>query len=113
MGRSTEELELSAPRAMPRGVTSPLPRGGGVGASPLAHHEAASPSTAHELMTVPEAARLLRMNPKALYSLAAAGRVPGVLRLGRSIRIRRGALVGEGAVGSYPVEAQRLTGEPT
>jgi excisionase family DNA binding protein len=69
--------------------------------------------TGPELMTVPEAAQLLRMNPKALYSLAAAGKVPGVLRLGRSIRIRRAALVGAWGVDSLPVEAQRLTGEPT
>jgi excisionase family DNA binding protein len=113
MGRSTEELELPTQRAVPNSLPPPLPRGGGVGASPLAHHEAAPPATAHELMTVPEAARLLRMNPKVLYSLAAAGKVPGVLRLGRSIRVRRAALVGEGAVDSLPVEAQRLTGEPT
>lgn len=69
--------------------------------------------TAPELTTVPEAAQLLRMNSKALYSLTAAGKVPGVLRLGRSIRIRRAALVGAGAVESVPVETQRLTGEPT
>lgn len=111
MGRSTEELELPTQRPVPTSVTPPLPGGSGRGA--IAHHEAAPPATDHALMTVPEAARLLRMNPKALYSLAAAGKVPGILRLGRSIRVRRAALVGAGAVDSLPVEAQRLTGEPT
>jgi hypothetical protein len=55
MGRSTEELELSTQRAMARSVTPPLPRAGGMGASPLDHHQHAPPATAHELMTVPEA----------------------------------------------------------
>jgi len=56
MGRSTEELEISTRRAMPKSVTPPLPRGGGTGASPLDHHQPTPPVTAHELRTVLEAA---------------------------------------------------------
>jgi hypothetical protein len=56
MGRSTEELELSTQRAMARSVTAPLPRAGGMGASPLEHHQPAPPAIAYELKTVLEAA---------------------------------------------------------
>lgn len=56
MGRSTEELELSARRAMPKTATSSVPRAGGTGASPLDHHQPAPPATARDLSTVLEAA---------------------------------------------------------
>jgi excisionase family DNA binding protein len=42
---------------------------------------------------VDEAARLLRMNRKTFYDAVRAGEVPGVVRLGRSIRIGRDALL--------------------
>ncbi len=45
------------------------------------------------VLTVDEAARLLRVNRKTLYDAVREGRVPGVIRLGRSIRIGRTALV--------------------
>jgi excisionase family DNA binding protein len=44
-------------------------------------------------LTVDEAARLLRVNRKTLYDAVRAGEVPGVVRLGRSIRIGRDALL--------------------
>ena len=40
------------------------------------------------------AARLLRVNRKTLYDAVRAGEVPGVVRVGRSIRIGRDALLG-------------------
>ena len=43
--------------------------------------------------TVGEAARLLRVNRKTLYEAVRAGEVPGVVRVGRSIRIGREALL--------------------
>ncbi len=46
------------------------------------------------VLTVDEAARLLRVNRKTLYDAVRQGRVPGVIRLGRSIRIGRTALLG-------------------
>ena len=46
------------------------------------------------VLTVDEAARLLRVNRKTLYDAVRDGRVPGVIRLGRSIRIGRTALLG-------------------
>jgi hypothetical protein len=56
MGHSTEGLELSARRARPKSVTPTLPRGRGMGASPLDRHQPTPPVTAHELRTVLEAA---------------------------------------------------------
>lgn len=45
-------------------------------------------------LTVDEAARLLRVNRKTLYDAVRDGRIPGVIRMGRSIRIGRDALLG-------------------
>lgn len=45
-------------------------------------------------LTVDEAARVLRVNRKTLYDAVRDGRVPGVIRMGRSIRIGRDALLG-------------------
>lgn len=44
-------------------------------------------------LTVDEAARLLRVNRKTLYDAVRDGRVPGVVRMGRTIRIGRDALL--------------------
>ena len=46
-----------------------------------------------QVLTVDEAARLLRVNRKTLYDAVRAGEVPGVVRVGRSIRIGRDALL--------------------
>jgi len=65
-------------------------------------HEASvppeTPSAAEEgkgalpaVCTVAEAAKYLRVNPKTIYSEIAAGRIR-VIRLGRAVRIPRGAL---------------------
>jgi len=45
-----------------------------------------------QVLTVDQAARLLRVNRKTLYEAVRAGEVPGVVRVGRSIRIGREAL---------------------
>jgi len=45
------------------------------------------------LLTVEEAAALLRVNRKTLYQTILAGEVPGVVRLGRVIRLGRDALL--------------------
>jgi excisionase family DNA binding protein len=42
--------------------------------------------------TVEEAARVLRVGRAAMYDAVRAGQVPGVIRIGRSIRISRAAL---------------------
>lgn len=46
-----------------------------------------------EYLTVDEAAELLRVDRKVLYREIVAGRVRGVKRIGRVIRIRRAALL--------------------
>ncbi len=51
------------------------------------------PQLSGEFLTVSEAARLLRASPKAIYSLVERGRLPGVLRCGRRILLRRSELI--------------------
>lgn len=45
------------------------------------------------LLTVSEAADLLRVDRKVVYSLAGRGGLPGVRRVGRSIRIHKKTLL--------------------
>ena len=49
--------------------------------------------TAPEFLTVDEAAALLRVNRKTLYESIRLAQVPGVIRVGKALRIRRAALV--------------------
>jgi excisionase family DNA binding protein len=51
------------------------------------------PEAQPEVLTVPEAARLLRVSPKTVYALVAAQQIPGWRRLGRAIRFDRRALL--------------------
>jgi excisionase family DNA binding protein len=45
------------------------------------------------LLTVNEAAAFLRVNRKTLYQAILAGEIPGVVRLGRAIRLGRDAVL--------------------
>jgi excisionase family DNA binding protein len=45
------------------------------------------------LLTVPQVARLLGTTPKAIYHRAERGQLPGVVRVGRRIRVRRDRLL--------------------
>lgn len=45
------------------------------------------------VLTVDEAAPLLRVNRKTLYAAIGAGQIPGVLRVGKTIRLSRAALL--------------------
>jgi excisionase family DNA binding protein len=45
------------------------------------------------LLLVSEVAELLRTSPKATYSMIERGFLPGVVRIGRRLRIRRDDLV--------------------
>lgn len=45
-----------------------------------------------DVLTVEEAAVLLRLNRKSLYQAISLNQLPGVIRIGRSIRISRAAL---------------------
>jgi excisionase family DNA binding protein len=44
-------------------------------------------------LTVPETARLLRINRGRAYAMANDGTLPGVIRLGRTIRVDRTQLI--------------------
>ncbi len=63
----------------------------GLGHSPdeLARYASSLPP----VLTVDEVARLLRVNRKTLYESVRLGHVPGVVRMGRTIRIGRDALL--------------------
>lgn len=52
------------------------------------------PAPLPDVLTVDEAAALLRVNRKTLYEAIRLNQVPGILRLGRAIRIGRDALLG-------------------
>ena len=64
-----------------RGVVSQQNNGAGV------------PASLPEVLTVEEAAAFLRVNRKTLYEAVRLGSVPGVIRLGRAIRISKAALI--------------------
>lgn len=46
-------------------------------------------------LSVPEVARLLRINRGRAYAMANDGSLPGVIRLGRTIRVDRNRLLEE------------------
>lgn len=60
------------------------------------------------LLTIAQASKLLAVHPQTLYAWIAAGRLKGVVRLGRVIRIHRERLLeglektGEGAPPVHP-----------
>jgi excisionase family DNA binding protein len=65
------------------------------------------------LMTVAEAAALLRTTAKAIYTMIERGQLPGVVRLGRRVLVRRADLrrhVGLDAVGSSQPGSQPKDG---
>jgi excisionase family DNA binding protein len=53
----------------------------------------AASGTTPEFLTVEEAAVLLRVNRKTLYESIRLTQLPGVIHIGRSIRIRRDSLL--------------------
>ena len=57
-------------------------------------HDPVVPLPGQLLLTVPQVARLLGMSAKAIYHRAERGQLPGVVRVGRSLRFRRAELVG-------------------
>jgi excisionase family DNA binding protein len=55
--------------------------------------QAQEPDSLPPVLTIDEAARLLRVNRKTLYELASKGRLPGTRRVGRIIRVDRDELL--------------------
>lgn len=45
------------------------------------------------LLTVPEVARLLRTSPKAIYAMHDRRLLPGVIRIGRRLLVKRASLL--------------------
>ncbi|MBZ4396632.1 helix-turn-helix domain-containing protein [Myxococcus sp. AS-1-15] len=52
-----------------------------------------SPPALPDFLTVDEAANLLRVNRKTLYEAIRLGSVPGVVRIGKALRVQRDALL--------------------
>ena len=46
----------------------------------------------HEFLSIDEAAELLRVNRKTLYDAVKRGELPGIVKVGRLLRVRRSAL---------------------
>jgi len=57
------------------------------------NNEAGAPASLPDVLTVEEAAAFLRVNRKTFYEAVRLGSVPGVIRLGRVIRISKSALI--------------------
>jgi excisionase family DNA binding protein len=60
-----------------------------------------------EVLTAEEAAAILRVNVKTVYGLIREQALPGVIRLGRSVRISRASLVSWIASGQTRVARKR------
>ena len=58
-----------------------------------ANTEATGAEAPSPVLTVDEVAVLLRLNRKTVYQALARGEIPGALRIGRSYRIARSALL--------------------
>jgi excisionase family DNA binding protein len=48
---------------------------------------------AEQFLTIPETAKILRINRGRAYAMANDGTLPGVIRLGRTIRVDRARLI--------------------
>ena len=79
-------MEQDSPAVAQEGPQDALRRAGSTAGAPA--------TTLPPVLTVDEAARFLRLNRKTLYDAVRAGELPGVVRVGRSIRIGRDALLG-------------------
>ena len=78
--------------AQPKDSFGPEPSGSRVSSEMLSTETLPSlPSNA--VLTVAEAARFLRVNRNTLYDAVKRGEVPGVIKVGRVLRISRAALI--------------------
>ena len=59
----------------------------------VVHDLETQPAAPPEVITVDEAADLLRVDRRTVYSLIKRGKIPGVRRVGRSIRLSRTKLL--------------------
>jgi excisionase family DNA binding protein len=72
------------------------------GSSPAVETSALAWAPAQVALTVGQVAQLFGMTPKAVYHRAERGQLPGVFRVGRSLRFRRADLIRFMAEGRGP-----------
>ena len=58
--------------------------------------KAVTPVAEAEFLSIDEAAELLRVNRHTLYEAVRRGEVPGIVKIGRILRVRRSALLASG-----------------
>lgn len=56
--------------------------------------KAKGPVVPHEFLSIDEAASLLRVGRAALYAAVQRNELPGVVKIGKHLRVRRSALMG-------------------
>lgn len=95
-----EQPDRSGPSTAAVGSTSTEPANDVAGTTP------AFP----EILTVDELAALLRVERKTAYAVIARGELPGVRRVGRSIRISRDAVLAWIAEGQVRAPRSRRAG---
>ena len=59
-----------------------------VGGDTLASGSKSQPDLGKEILTVEDVGALLGCSPKAVYAKVSRGQLPGVFRVGRSLRVR-------------------------
>jgi excisionase family DNA binding protein len=92
--RFTSENAQTARAARPGVRPARRPAGGTVIGDASAGHDAtASRREPPELLTVSEVAQMLRTTRKAAYAMVERGQLPGVLRIGRRVRVSRARLL--------------------
>jgi excisionase family DNA binding protein len=64
-----------------------------MGDEPVPTPQVQPPSVESPVMTVDELAALLRVNRKSVYEAIARGEIPGIRRIGRTVRASREAVL--------------------
>jgi len=65
-----------------------------IGVMPASPPPPPPPLALPEVLTVDELAALLRVDRKTAYAAIASGEIPGVRRVGRTLRVHRATVVG-------------------
>jgi excisionase family DNA binding protein len=78
----------------------------------MGKQEEALPTNASAYVSIRDAARILAVSPRTLYKSMYAGRLPGVTRFGRAVRIHRATLDRRALSGQVLLDAPEPTDRP-